>query len=1370
MSVIFKAKLKAAKTAIGEKNYDYSYDLCHDLLELDEANYNVHILLGVSCQHMEKWEEGEKVYQRAMQMPKANILAWQGICALYEAANLTDKYKQALARLCDKHLAEGNKDKAWEAMAKLIKLHEDSGNKRDLVAGLRQVTKAGEYNILLSAAGTDPAPPKLAEVLVRMYDIERDLDQKTVDTEVNKRKTRLGAGPIAKVRRDVRKEVWSQSGLLDTLSQLILLHLEEGSEEERLEYQEHYFNTLIERLVVVDGAQGKASMLDEAQRAAWDLASNGRCRNAFEHLIEVADGDNDDGNLKGLIEGYLQLFAEDGRLSKSAQAWMGAEEQENELPVLLELAQQGREAASDSPFASAVLVHMAIKAKAYRTVIDAGVAARQIVQQFEDDLDIKLWRSQMAMDLDVADAYTRLGPENATEAERLYRKCLEAGPGDARAILGLGLSLCTLENYNESKQLLSAALQDDAGNHLALGGLGYVALKEGNVVDAVDYFKRAISIESNYAAHHISLGNAYWQLGGEWQSDKQYAYSCWIKAARIDPNAAETFSGLGKWYQEHGNGDIERAKKCFAKAFSLDHTNGEAGQALSEIYLSEGSDDLCETLLLQATEAQRDQKWAWQLLGFLRLRQEQAEQAIVAFRNALSIDRMDRLCWEGLCEGYIAIGRINTSVKVAKKVVELDPDCVSGYWLCARACMNANELDSSLAYFGMAVECMQRSKDSGKLEVVWAQALGIGKAECLVACAERFYEEGLFGRVIDASNDALESPGSTGHYVESLFTLAEHAARLCVLAATSAALASAAWTDLARIYYERSSQTHPTLLEAKSSHDSSGHTSPLLEASANCAQAAIQLDPTSAGAYVAQGVVATHSRQAALAQHSFIMASRLSPTSALPWANLGFLYIHYGDMELANKAFSKAQMIDPEFIPGWLGQAVIAETLGYDDSLDLFANCIVSVGVSKAIGDFGFAKQVWRSAVERNARAKKAAGAAEAHEQDKTASGATGYGGLGMSGHLSFSQQSRLVLAIYSARRYVARTGDTHGAGSHLLGLLLEQNGEFESAAEAYAAAYERLTSSGGSVSGAGGGLSGWVALAHLGRAQCSAGQYVEAVATYDKADAVLHRDGIEPGCIDDEQVLYFTLGHSLALFFAERLSESLDKFEEALTQSAAVPQLRPFIAVMLAQVLWALGTEEHRGLARQHLLEVMSENTEFLPGLSALFAIGLQQGDGDLIAATYPELLKARDAGDPAHDVAKLEAYLALLREDPKAGRRALSKALYRSSSDASLWLLMANFEAKAAEQDSGNAAAMAAEAALSLFKQAMKSGFSWSGVPSLALANSSSLNVVVSASMAKSRALARCNSSASNGISENKAEENNGIAAARTAAKRAV
>ncbi|KAJ1950382.1 Superkiller protein 3, partial [Linderina macrospora] len=742
MSVIFKAKLKNAKSAIADKNYDYAYDLCHDLLELDDKNYNVHILLGVSCQHMEKWDEGEKVYRAAMSMPKANLLAWQGLCALFENANMADKYRGALAEMRDKCMGEGNTAKAWEAMSKILKLSEDSGDQRSLIGVLRELAPAGKFNTLLEETGGEQTPPSAGEVLQRVFTIERDLEQKTIEREVNKRKTRLGAGPITKVRKDVRMEIWADSSMLDTLSQLISFYSDESSLEKRLEYEECYFEALLERAATYDNAQQKSSMGEEAQRVAWDLASNGRSQAAFEHLIELADSSNDDDNLRGLADGYLQMFPS-GRLAKSAQLWVQLEDGETNDDAI-EAAQQGRDAASDSPFAYVLLVRLAIRSKMFRLAADSGVASRSVLGGFCARYGVALPHSQLTIDLGVADAYMGLGLEDVSEAEKLYRRCLEADPGNARAVLGLGLSLCSLGNFEESKQLLETALETDPSNHLALGGLGRVLMAEGNVAVAVDYFIKAIAVSSNYADHHIYLGNAYWEMGGQHQEDKQYAYSSWISAAKIDPDTSQTFCGLGQWYQQFGH-DESRAKKCFAKAFQLNNADSQAGQALAQIYLSEGSDDLCEAMLVKATDSQYNQKWAWKLLGFLRLRQDQSEQAIVAFRNALTVDRTDRLCWEGLCEAYMAIGRLDTCVKVARKVIELDPERLSGYWLGAKAAMAANEYREALGMFDRAIGRADQP-DNEAAVAVWRRTLLISKAECLVMLAAQWHEEGFFGR------------------------------------------------------------------------------------------------------------------------------------------------------------------------------------------------------------------------------------------------------------------------------------------------------------------------------------------------------------------------------------------------------------------------------------------------------------------------------------------------------------------------------------------------------------------------------------------------------------------------------------------------
>ncbi|KAJ2851005.1 Superkiller protein 3 [Coemansia brasiliensis] len=1336
MSVIFKAKLKAAKTAISEKNYDYAYDLCHDLLELDESNYNVHILLGVSCQHLGKWTEGDKVYQRAMQMPKANILAWQGVSALYEASGDRDKYEHALRSLCDRYISENNLDKAWETMQKIIQLYETVQDGRKLVSILRELTAEGPYHILLKAQPTDSQlPPKETEIWERMYEVEVSSDERMIETETKKRKTRLGAGPAAQVRAEVRAEVFAQSGVLATLAGLVAKCIDDGDMERLLISEQRFFECLDDRLDVVEQRDAAVQQL---LNLASDLVTNQRCARAYMLMIEMADTQND--KLSSLAEPLVTLFP-DAPLAESMQLW------QIDDSVDVDAAISAAKRASDSPFAQMQVVVTAARAREYRRCVDAAVTARRLLEKFEAKYGVSLPLVRQTVDLAAADAFMEIGKEHASDAEALYRSCLEADLESKRAALGLGLATCALGHLEEGQILLRQLVDTDPGNGRAWGGLGAVLLESGDIEEAIDAYQHAVSVEPEFAAHHAGLGASYWQMGGEFRTDKQYAFGSWLTAARLDPTAASVFGGLGKWYAEQG--DSVRAQRCFVKAMSLDCTDSESGPLLADIYIRSGQDDLCEKLLIAATDACFSLPWAWRRLGFLLLRQQAYERAVAAFQNALSANRSDCVCWEGLCEAYLGIGRIHTAVKVARKIVDLDSSRVSGHWLSARACMQAHLVDKALEHFDRAQDCATSKSD------LWARPLEIGRAECLVALTERRFTDGLFAQAAQASCEALriikdidgeflkwsivfsaciwlvrtqsqqqlvvsaskeiaelvqtanqqlselripqylaeiaetavsEPRVNKQHYgnVYNQLELAELAAQLRVLLAESTSLASTAWTDLGYVYYIWNAQFHESmqLLASKQSMPTA-----LLTAAGNCAVAAIQLDANNSRAYNIQGSIAALAGNTALAQHAFIMATRNAPLSAMPWANLGFLYLNYGDVELANKAFARAQMLEPDFYAGWLGQAIIAEQLGSAECVDLYEACLLLEGVSTDIADIGYAQQVWKCAVERNEDIKS-----------------------GCSRVLAHGEQNRLLLGIYAARRFVARSTDSGGVGSYLLGMLLEQNSEYECAVEAYSQALMHVSAN---------DERRWTMLTSLARAQCSAEEFAAAVDTYAQAAALLEDNQWD---IPTTQWFGFLLGRSLSLFFAQQLEESLGMFEQVLALTESMPEQRPSVGVMLAQVLWALGSDEHRQLARQHLVDTMTEHPDYSSGLATLFAIGMLSDDADLVSAAYTELSKLNTEGN--RDLVRLESYLAILRNDPLLGRRSLSRALYKTPDDASLWLLAADFNLLCSRDSS-----TPAEAALRLFKQAVRGHHSWSSAPMPSVVNSAKLQVAVSA-----------------------------------------
>ncbi|KAJ2500968.1 Superkiller protein 3 [Coemansia sp. RSA 1972] len=1285
MSVIYKAKLKAAKAAVAEKNYDYAYDLCHDLLELDATSYPVHIWLGVSCQHLSKWSEGASVYEKAKLLPKANILAWQGVCALYEASGDHAKHIEALRELCTRFVQEGNLLKAWECMQKFLVLLEGAGDVRQLVRALCELAPNGPYIALLDVTGADPQPPTVLDLLNRMYRLESDLDSRLVDSQVNKRRTRLGAGPISQVRTEVRSEVFAESGLLTTLAQLVE-HSMSGPVDQLLKNEELYFECLFDRLVFVEPREDVVAQL---VNLAEDLVSNDKCSRAFELLIEMDDVGDRVGEL---VPKLVELFP-DSVLAPAARAWTDGGD-----------ADVANGDARESPFAQLQVVAHMERMGRDRACVDAAARARHAQHEFTEKYGVQLPRSRQQVDLAAAGSYLRIGPEHAGDAEELFRLCLETDAKCTAAALGLGLATCALGNNDEGCQILQQLVDSDPTNHRAWGGLANAQLAANNTDDAIHAYKQAIAVDPVCAEHHAGLADAYWRLGGEWQSDKQYAYASWLAAARVDATLPKVFSGLGQWYQQYGN-DPERAKRCFAKAMSLDCTNSVAGPLLADIYAREGLDDECEHLLLSATDALFSQPWAWQRLGFLYLRQHTNDRAVHAFQNALSADRSNRVCWEGLCEAYLAIGRIHTAVKVARKVKELDV-CVSAHWLCAQTTMQARMLDTALGHFDDAIECAE--------DGVWTRVLRVGRAECLTVCAEKWYHDGLFGRAAEACSNALSAmldveprsflewgivlvscvwmarahsqftkhpelfqkstvealmgcaqsqivecgpmPGYLKHVVEKarcegecdarvrlVLELAAVAAQLRVVLAESTVLAASAWTDLGSVYYTYSTETSspPLLFQSQSAYPSTK----LLDAAADCATAAMQLDPTARASNL-QGTIAALSKNSALSQHAFIVATRRAVLSGMPWANLGCLYLLHGDIELANKAFARAQMTEPDFYGGWMGQALVAECVDATECVDLYEACLVHEGVATDVADFGYAYHVWQSLARLDGERA-----------------------------LSHTEQNRLLLAVYAARRYVSRSDDANGAGHYLLGMLLEHNGEYESAASAYEQALNMPCVD----------EHKWTMWSALGRAQCSSDQYAESVASYAKAAEIM--DPEDSDQLTQGQTFGFLLGHSLALFFANQLEDSLHMFEEAEKHATSVSE-KLAVAELLSQVLWALGTDEHKQMARQHLIDALQLHSN-VSSLCVLFAMGLLS-DTEVADAAYAEL---QGQNDIDHRVSRLESYVCALRGDVTGGCRALARCVYKSPNDARAWLLMADFDALCGREST------AAQAALEVF-----------------------------------------------------------------------
>lgn len=471
-------------------------------------------------------------------------------------------------------------------------------------------------------------------------------------------------------------------------------------------------------------------------------------------------------------------------------------------------------------------------------------------------------------------------------------------------------------------------------------------------------FSEAVSVLQSTESHEgfLELGRNYFEL-------KNYDESLLniLKATKLDSNNSECFFWLGKIYITIN--DKVRSKKCFEKCLSLNPQNEKAISILSAVYRKNNDWDLNLVLLENSVKSVggHHQKSAFFQLGIHHLGQQNYDNAITAFRNSLKYDTTNVKCWESLADSYLGRGSYTSALKVFEKSVELNPDNSYAKLQVAKVKFILQQYRESIADFEELLRLMPEYLPALK-----------GIAESHFGRAVYLHENHRSGRAKDHCQEALEYlqrgiqlepdfmclwrmmanvmdfvgalPSVYSHLLvpgaliceensrkldgEELLDLAGKCFSRCLKLNREDDLV---WFELASNYYKRA---------MKISKDEARRE--FLNLSFEASKHLVKIAPSRWQNWNLLGIVAasTEINDPALAQHCFIKAIEIDKKTFTSWSNLGVFYLMQGDIPLANKAFGRAQQSDTNFMNAWIGQGIIAESIGEkDEAMDLFRHC-----------------------------------------------------------------------------------------------------------------------------------------------------------------------------------------------------------------------------------------------------------------------------------------------------------------------------------------------------------------------------------------------------------------------------------------------
>ncbi|KAJ7124904.1 superkiller protein 3 [Mycena epipterygia] len=1299
MSLV-KAKLKSAREALGKKQYAAAKDAAEQALAFDPANYNANVFLGLALLELGDHAQSEQAYRRAIDASPEQLLAWQGISKFYERTEQWDKYVETVRHLLDLFAQLNDATKCVEALEKLIECRRERGSRAQLVEALSLLLPDSPvYTVLSTLPVPDHTSPSATPayqtqsavhtnlpVLEEIIDIVEHDEEDAYTKEVAKRRTRLGAASPEQLRKEVGVEVWGPSQL-PKLYDDVLNHpntpdeLRRATDAKLLRYKQRYLYALPpdRKLAIsreVDSLVAGTITLGIPDELAWMLCLDGQdCIDMENYNIP-------------LLRQFMDLFPSLPLTSLLTAYFLYmdiplVEDDENEAPAPaveqigdpFDMMLDAYTTISDSITANQILAGVYLQECDYQNSVAVAENGLSLVARAEADRGKSFPSTRLGFKVVLATSLVHLfPPKHHPRALSVIDEVLSQAPSNTAALMGRAYILQHDKRWGDAAELF-ASVSNLLPGDLQLGirakeEEAWCQSQAGELEQGIEGLEDVLAVLTELEDSDVDcarclwrIGKSYWDIGDE-KRDEAYRY--FILSLKRNPSYAPAFTSLGIYYSEFVSPrDPTRASKCFQKAFELDAREGDAARRLADGFAEEREWDLVEVVARRTIEGEGGldaglksdgavgrflptNAWAWKAVGVVELARANYPPAIQALQITLRAEPDDQVSWLRLGEAYSRAGRHAAAIKALARAQELDPED----WMCS---FFLGDVQRQIGQFQDAVNAFQsilahRPSEVGVLVSLGQTYLDLGRSEFsdgFAARAEQSFitsvrialrtmeespgfrsvswktaadavfflsrrstfidEDGVRAALVDVVSLLSQEPGGrlAGVIAAPLFNedsvlggnkALEVAAsaydyRITLGSSESVARASA-WYDLGmslqRLATKQASIEIRQQTEAKA---------------VECLTEAVREDPGNDTYWVALGDANFLSR-AKTAQHAYIKALEIDSKNAQTWTNLGLLYLHEQDLELANQALFRAQTLDPECTTAWVGQALVATANGHhSDSTTLFEHA-VTLASAVPEADLEFASRTFtRLTATPHATAPSAADA--------------------------------LLPVFFVLDRYCRGRPDD-ACALHLFGLVCESLGQSEFAVELIGRAITILEAEYEETEDSTVEKHFTIANSNMARLRLSLKDYEGAIESFESALGLLAEDAKESTAHTMRAQAQFGMG--LANFKLGDLDAALSLFEAAFETAGDNPVVRGHVTVLLAQTMWAIGTEDFKETAKAQLLDCIAADSENLAAINALAGMGILTDDDGLVDAALADLLSLpldrRLELDPQRDV----------------------------------------------------------------------------------------------------------------------------------------
>ncbi|XP_028161897.1 tetratricopeptide repeat protein 37 [Ostrinia furnacalis] len=786
------------------------------------------------------------------------------------------------------------------------------------------------------------------------------------------------------------------------------------------------------------------------------------------------------------------------------------------------------------------------------------------------------------------------------------------------------LAECFIENNENAEPILEKLKTTE--HYCQLQALSL--LKQGKYKETITLLENA----SHNALHQFYLGKAYWELE---QYDKCLMHL--LKAAKLDSEHAETFFYLGHFYFKRD--DLEKAKKCYEKAYNLNNNDSNIVKKLSELYTKLNLNDLDFELLSSAEKTiQTSESWLHFRLGLRYLNRRDWENAIINFRYVIKDNQNDVTAFECLADAYYSRGSFTSALRAYNKVMTMNPNksvhCLTriGYIyslltqyddaIIAFKKVLTIDANSILALKGITETLINLAKKKVSANLY-------GSARDYAQCAIDYIMKAIaiqkqflcFWKLLGDTLIFITKLPDTYKYVfikDSFFDMNDEKlvkkekdeiflqAIVCYsfIAKQNGLLAS---YDLASAYlafYQDSKKVANCHIAF------------------NLAISCVKEKPTQWRNWNLLGKICLFIKKYETAQHCFIKALIVTRkwSVAKIWCNLGTLYLKLNLYKIANYCFWRGQSTLPSYPQSWIGQALIAETIREEEAMDLFRHaCRLGYHPESALG---YADWVCRTL--KNNR----------FEEDPEFRYA-------IEGLYATTYAIDLV-------EWFSNFEPNNACACNILGILQERNGLLKPALKSYEKALQYAEDDKKNI-----------VLLNIARLLLRLENYEESIKIYKAIT---------------EASLNSTCGLALALFKKGLYEESYSVYDTALHWLSNDDDEKADLLVAMAGIMYMYQGPDDAKTILFHSIQISQKNPTAY-SLFGICTIGLLHSEQSLTKLALSELQKYEKDSKFGYDIGFLKSYPLICEGNVEQAIKLLSDSLHDHPYNALLWFCMAEY-----------------------------------------------------------------------------------------------